>query len=131
MLRLGFDLKWINLIINCISTAKFSVIINKEAKGCFCSSRGLRQGDLLSPYLFLLIAEGLFSLISGANNEGRLSSVSCSQARPSISHLLFADDRLVFCKADELEMVQLKELLKTYEQASGEIINYSKSAMVF
>lgn len=129
MLRLGFDNKWVNLVLKCISSPCFSILINGESKGNFNSSRGLRQGDPLSPYLFLLVAEGLSHLISIANERGRLMGLVCSNG-PKISHL-FADDSLIFCRAAEEELVYLKNLLKTYELASGECINFSKSAILF
>lgn len=130
MLRLGFDNRWVNLILNCISSASVSVLINGDQKGNFISNRGLRQGDLLSPYLFLLVAEGLSHLLLDANSKGLLSGVRCANG-PSISHLLFANDSLIFCKADAKELVFLKSLLKTYEMVSGECINFSKSATFF
>lgn len=125
MIRLGFDINWVDLILRCISTASFSILINSEQKGCFGASRGLWQGDPLSPYLFLLVAEGLSFLISKANSEGRVTGISCSNG-PGISHLLFADNSLIFCRADERELVSLKNILKIYEEASGECINLSK-----
>lgn len=63
MEKLGFDRKWIDLIISCISTVSFSILINGVPHGLIHSRRGLRQGDLLSPYLFLLCVEGLHALI--------------------------------------------------------------------
>lgn len=129
MLRLGFDARWVNLIMNCISFSSFSVLINGDQIGNFTSSRGLRQGDLLSPYLFLLVVEGLSHLLLDANSRGSLSGVSVSNG-PIVSHLLFADDSLIFCKTNEPKLVVLKNLLKVYEVASGECINYSKSAIL-
>lgn len=130
MLKLGFDVTWVNLIMNCISCPEFSINLNGIKKGSFHSSRGLRQGDPLSPYLFLLVAEGLSHLVTEANRNGNLSSLVCSNG-PPISHLLFADDSLIFCKASELELVFLKNMLKSYELASGESINFSKSTILF
>lgn len=130
MIRLGFNIRWVDLIMNCISSAEFSIIINGDKKGKFKSGRGLRQGDPLSPYLFLLVAEGLSHLIQKENRAGNISGFSCSNG-PVISHLLFADDSLIFCKAKETELLALKNILEIYESASGESINLSKSAILF
>lgn len=110
LLRLGFNSNWVELIMNCISSPCFSILINGERKGNFHSSRGLRQGDPLSPYLFILVAEGLSHLISKANSRGSLTGLTCSNG-PMISHLLFADDSIIFCRAAEQELVSLKNLL--------------------
>lgn len=64
MLKLGFDCSWVELILRCISSASFSILINGEQTGNFISSKGLHQGDSLSLYLFLLVAEGLSHLIT-------------------------------------------------------------------
>lgn len=109
---------------------KNSCLINGEKKGRFYSSRGLHQGDPLSPYLFLIVTEGLSHLISRANNRGSISGFVCNNG-PTISHLLFADDSLIFCRAEENELVALKDLINVFESVSGEAINYSKSAILF
>lgn len=129
MLKLGFDIRWVDLILSCISQANFSILINWEKKDEFKSSRDPRQGDPLSQYLFLLVSEGLSHLISMANNKRNLSGLSFANG-PLISHLLFADDSLIFCRANEQELVVLKIILKIYESASGESINFSKSALL-
>lgn len=96
---------------------------------CFYSSRGIRQGDPLSPYLFLLCAEGLNALLRKAVDGGQLKGISVCGRRPAVSHLFFADDSLIFIKAGLAEILFLKSILLLYEQASGHKINYNKSAL--
>ena len=74
--KLGFDDKWIAFISTCIRSVSFSVMVNGEPHGLFHPNRGLRQGDPLSPYLFLLCAEGLHSLIKQVENYGAIRRVS-------------------------------------------------------
>ena len=89
----------------CISTVCFSVLINGSSTSFFGSSRGLRQGDPLSPLLFLLVMEALSRLLKKIEDGGFLSSF---QASPTvgggglhISHLLFVDDTILFCDASK------------------------------
>ncbi|KAL0413323.1 UNVERIFIED_CONTAM: putative mitochondrial protein [Sesamum radiatum] len=96
-----------------------------------CPERGLRQGDPLSPYLFLFCAEAFSSLIRKAENEGYIQGVAVSQRAPRISHLLFAEHTLIFCQATEEELFCVKNILSTYEKASGLVINSGKSAIGF
>ena len=63
MERMGFHEKLISMIMQCISTVSYSILINGVAYGCIKPTRGIRQGDPLSPYLFLLCAEGFSSMI--------------------------------------------------------------------
>lgn len=82
-------------------------------------SRGLRQGNPLSPYLFLLYKEGLISLLSTQNNEHYIQGIRVCHGAPSINHLLFAEDSVIFCEASEEANIKLQALLGKYEEASG------------
>lgn len=89
----------INWISYCISTVKFSVIINGSNEGFFPSQRGLRQGDPMSPFLFILAMEGLNHMIRMAKSNGWIKGFLASPSRGSameVTHLLYADDSLVF-----------------------------------
>jgi hypothetical protein len=99
MQQMGFHPKWVTLMMECISTVSYSILINGAPHGFVKPTRGLRQGDPLSPYLFLLCAEGLHSLIHRAKMTGHLKGVSISRNGPKITHLFFADDSLLFCRA--------------------------------
>ncbi|KAL0013776.1 hypothetical protein SO802_000845 [Lithocarpus litseifolius] len=98
MLRLGLPKVWVDRVMTCVMTPTFSVCINGKAYGNITPSRGIRQGDPLSPYLFLLCAEGFSSLLAKAEGEGRIHGVSICKRAPSISHLLFADDSCYFAE---------------------------------
>jgi hypothetical protein len=100
MRSLGFMERWIKLIMRCVSSVTYSVLVNGVPYGNIIPSRGLRQGDPLSPYLFLLVAEGLSSLLVRAEQEGKLTGVPISAGGVRLTHLLFVDDNLLFCRAN-------------------------------
>ena len=119
MCKLRFDQRWVHVVIETVTTASYSIVINGEPKGFITQSRGIRQGDPLSPYLFLLCAEGLLALLRKDVETRVLHGVLSSQHGVCISHLLFADDSLLFCKATVGECQQLLHILGQYEEASG------------
>lgn len=128
--RLGFSSKWINLIMNCITTPTFSVVINGAANGLIHPQRDLRQGCPLSPYLFLLCAEVFSNLLMQAERHN-LIYVLRFVKNVTISHLLFADDSLVFTKVAVEDCKHLKKVFDYYAMASGQIFNYEKSFIFF
>lgn len=109
----------------------YSILINGELEGYIVPTRGIRQGDPLSPYLFILCAEGLSSLITQSVNCGLLKSLVMCPSAPVIHHLLFADDSFLFGKATERECLKIRHILNIYEKASGQKINLQKSSVVF
>jgi hypothetical protein len=119
MLKTGFDSKWLQWIMMCVETVDYSVIVNNELVGSIIPGRGLREGDPLSPYLFILCAEGLSALIRRAERSGDLHGVSICTNAPTISHLLFVDDCFLFFRVDDSEAQVMKNILHTYELASG------------
>ena len=129
--HLGFDNKWISLVSCYIRTVSFSILVNGEPRGLIHPSKGLRQGDPLSPYLFLLCAEGLHALIQKAESSGNLHGVSLCRGEPKVSHLFFADDSLLFCQANDNECQSVLDILRTYEQDSGQQINRGKTQLFF
>lgn len=131
MTKLGFPGHWIRLVMACVSSPSFSILINGKPFENITPSRGLRQGDILSPYLILLCAEGFTSLLAKAELEGRIHGVAICRRVPMISHLLFADDSLLFCKASQKEVQVIKELLLTYVDAFSQSINMEKSSVFF
>ncbi|KAH9747206.1 reverse transcriptase domain-containing protein [Citrus sinensis] len=130
MLRMGFSQRWVDRIMNCISTVSFSVILNGVAKGFFHPQRGLRQGCPLSPYLFIMCAEAFSNLIRQAEHQKLIHGLNFGKDL-TISHLLFADDSLIFARATADECRNLKRVFECYERALGQIFNMEKSSMFF
>ena len=87
----------IERVMSCVTTPSFSILVNGKAYGMIHPSRGIRQGDPLSPYLFLFCAEGFTTLLTQAKSEGRIKGLSICRAAPKVTNLMFADDSLLFC----------------------------------
>ena len=83
----------------CVTSIKYVVRINRQTHGLIQPTRGLRQGNPLLPYLFLICAEGLSSLLHQATHRKAIKGVATSVRGPRVSHLFFADDSLVFGRA--------------------------------
>jgi len=131
MQHLGFNEQWISLIMECVTIVKYQVKVNGELTNSFTPERGLRQGDPLSPYLFLLCAEAFSALLKKGEADGLIAGVKVCHGAPSISHLLFADDSLVLIRANEGDCGHLQNILQLYEDCSGQVINKAKSAILF
>ena len=130
--KMGFGEKWAGWIRWCISIASFSVLINGSSSGFFQNTKGLRQGDPLSPYLFVLGMEALSCLINRAVRRVFLTGCRIRGRGGSgiqVSHLLFADDTLVFSE-DSQQMAFLSWLLMWFEAISGLSINLNKSELL-
>ena len=112
MVKMGFNNKWISLMMNCISTVSYSILINGVTHGNIIPTKGLRQGDPLSPYLFLLCAEGLTGLVLEATRSSILLGISICRGSPTITHLLFADDSVIYTKANGQESRELQSILQ-------------------
>ena len=91
--------------MECISTVSYSILVNGEPD--IKPSRGIRQGDPLSPYLFLLCSKGLNRLLQAAAREDEIRHFSLCRNGPQISHLFFADDTLLSCKAVMGDLVKI------------------------
>ena len=121
----------VHLIMICVRTTNYAILINGNPEGQIYPTRGIRQGDPISPYLFLICAEELSSILTQADQDGSLERVPTSKWGPRINHLFFANDSLLFYKADECHWRRLTVLLSKYEHASGQRLNQEKRAIFF
>ena len=128
MEKLGFHERWIRIVMACVSSVTYAIRLNGQPCGMITPTRGLRQGDPLSPYLFLLCAEGLSTLLHKASLRNELKGVAASARGPRISHLFFADDSLIFCKATKKEGAEVQRILQVY---LGQQLNRNKMALFF
>jgi hypothetical protein len=117
--------------MTCVTTPTYSVLVNGIPTGKIIPTRGLWQGDPLSPYLFMLCSKGLSSLLLQAEMEGRLTGIPISAQGFKLSHLFFADDSLIFCRANFSEWNTVQSLLQVYEKASGQKLNVEKTSIFF
>lgn len=129
--RMGFCQTWIGWILQCISTVSYSFLLNNEAVGCVIPQRGIRQGDPLSPYIFIICGEVLSGLCKQAQETGTLPGIRVSRNSPKLNHLLFAYDTMIFTMTDAYACDTLLDILQKYEQASGQKINPQKSLISF
>ncbi|XP_074288026.1 uncharacterized protein LOC141613185 [Silene latifolia] len=131
LIVMGFDSNWIARVMACVTTVSFSVLINGTPSRQFTPSRGLRQGDPLSPYLFILCAEVLSWLMRRAVENNSLHGIRIVPRAPFVSHLLFADDSIFFVKATVEEADVVTSILRRYESALGQLVSLDKITVSF
>jgi hypothetical protein len=131
LLKLGFHVSWIDSVMRCVTRVWYAVKVNGDLTQPVIPSRGIRQGDPISPYLFLLCTEGLSCLLHEKEASGQLQGIRNGRRGPPISHLLFADDSIFFAKSDSHSVEALVSTLDVYCKGSGQKVNHDKSTIFF
>jgi hypothetical protein len=131
MQRLGFSHQWVDWIMSCVTSVRYQVKFNGNLLDSFSPSRGLRQGDPLSPFLFLFVADALSTLFQREVNNGNFVPLKVCRRAPGVSHLLFADDSLLFFKANAEQANREKDILEIYAASTGQLINPNKCSIMF
>ncbi|XP_074278244.1 uncharacterized protein LOC141601837 [Silene latifolia] len=131
LLTFGFPSRLVNLIMNCVTTVSYEILLNGAPLHPFKPQCGLRQGDPLSPYLFILCMEVLSCNIESAQREGKLQGFRLCRGVSLLTHLFFADDSVFFFHNKGMAVRHLKRLLVNYCEASGQVINEDKSGIIF
>lgn len=129
--KLGFCDWWVYLVMQCVTTVSYFIVHGEHEMGPIIPTRGIRQGDPLSPYLFIICAEGLSALLNKYEAKQWIHGIKVCRNAPIISHMLFADDSYFYCKADMTDVAKVLELLNNYENASGQKVNRGKSSIFF
>jgi hypothetical protein len=115
----GFHDTFVNWVMQCVTTVSFSVLINGGKSKHFTPTRELRQGDPLSPYLFILFQEVLSKIIDREHAAGKIMGVAMNRGGTDFTHVMFADDIMLFAKASNREVMSLNSCLEKYCSWSG------------
>ena len=132
--RMGFGDRWRRWLRTCVSTVCFSVLVNGSPAGFFGSSRGLKQGNPLSPLLFLLIMKVLSRILKKTEEGG---FIQCFHVGPinstsiRVSHLLFVNDTILFSDASREQILSIRLVLSCFQVFTGLKVNVGKSEIVF
>ncbi|XP_019240114.1 PREDICTED: uncharacterized protein LOC109220105 [Nicotiana attenuata] len=127
--KLGFCERFIGMIFDLVGNNWYSVLINGQSRGFFKSTRGVKQGDPLSPTLFILAAEALSRGLNSLHQNLYFCGFGLPKWSPKINHLAYADDTIIFSSSDATSLRLIMEILYLYEAASGQLVNKNKSAI--
>ncbi|GKV23017.1 hypothetical protein SLEP1_g32806 [Rubroshorea leprosula] len=130
LFRMGFHVIWRGWIQECLRSSMISVLINGSPTRQFLAGKGIRQGDPLSPFLFLIVAESLNGLMFTAVEKELFKGVTIGNGATMVSHLQFADDTIFFGEASEDNIRVVKSIMRVFEMASGLKINFGKSQLL-
>lgn len=98
--KMGFDLKWIDWVMMCVRSVSYRIFLNGQEFGHIVPERGLKQGDPLSSFLFILCAEALVHIMNTAEETGKITGMKLTRKCPLVQHLLFVDDSLFLIRAE-------------------------------
>lgn len=122
----GFSAMWVNLVMNIVSHCHYSFLINGETCGFVHAKQGLRQGDPISPALFILMNEYLSRSLNLLSEQNPFMYYKVPKGM-SISHLAYVDDCVIFCNGSQRSVTLLKNFQHLYESQSGQEVNLAKS----
>ncbi|CAM8940146.1 unnamed protein product [Rhodiola kirilowii] len=129
--RMGFPDQWTEMIMACVKSVSYMIRINDAVTEEIRPERGLRQGDPLSPYLFLFCTEWFAQKLRQGQERRDLRGIKICRDAPEVTHLLFADDSIIFLRACRNDVDHLKRILRLFEEISGQKINLAKSEICF
>ncbi|GJX37033.1 reverse transcriptase domain, reverse transcriptase zinc-binding domain protein [Tanacetum coccineum] len=129
MKRMGFGEKWCHWVDVCLRSASISILVNGSPTEEFGFERGVRQGDPLSLFLFILAAEGLNAIMNEAVINGIFRVIKVGRNNVMVSHLQYADDTIFFGEWNKENAKSLMCILKCFEEVSGLCVNYCKSKL--
>jgi hypothetical protein len=127
----GFNKDWVSWIMKLISSTFFSILVNGVPSHPFSPSRGIRQCEPLSPFLFVIMAQGLGHYIKGSIQNGSLQGLPLHGLQPTTSHSHFFDDTLLMNTPTTQEEIKLSSILSDFSEASGTTFNPAKSQLFF
>ena len=127
----GFSESMIKLIMSFVSTTTTALLFNGSKLESFQPSRGIRQGDLMSPYLFLLCMEFLGAQITSMCEDRRWDKVRASRSGLSFSYVFFVDDLMLFAKANRKNCEAIIEVLDNFYNLVGQKVNLTKLKILF
>jgi hypothetical protein len=127
----GFSEDWIAWIMKLTSSSFFSILVNGVPSKPFSPSRGIRQGDPLSPFLFFIMAKGLGCYLSASISNGTLQGLPIHGLQPTTSHSQFVDDTMLLNTPTTKEVIHLQTILSDFSEASGTTFNLDKSHLFF
>eukprot|EP00253_Pinus_taeda_P023451 PITA_23451 len=127
----GFSQPWIKWVLELIKSTRYSILVNGTPSKPFKPSRGIRQGDPLSPFLFVILMEGLSRLITKKKEEGQIRGLQPIRSCPETTHQQFVDDTMLHGTPTVKEAKAYKNILHLFSKASGMEINFSKSTIFF
>ncbi|KAL4384698.1 hypothetical protein GQ457_15G025740 [Hibiscus cannabinus] len=130
LVKMGFGESWCTWIYECVSSAKVSILINGSPTKEFLMKKGLRQGDPISPFLFITVTEVLHLIIIKASENGLIEGIDSLLPQASLTHLQFADDTILFLRPSVECIENTKRVLRCFEICSGLSINFRKSCLV-
>lgn len=125
--KVGFDNHWRQMILISVTTVRYHILLNGDIVESLHPRRGLRQGDPLSPYLFILCQNVLFQILMIEEEKENIREISIGHGCTPINHLRFADDSYIFCRMNVHSCRRIKRLLEEFYELTGQKLNETKS----
>lgn len=131
LLTYGFQASWVSKVMVLVTIVSYNYKVNGFTNSTIKPQRSLRQGDPLSPFLFILVVDVLSLMINDAVDKGELQGFKLAREAPTLTHLMFADDALLFTKASPREVYKMLSTLNVHSNSLGQRNNVAKSDIIF